>query len=299
MSTSSRQLRNKKSTGLYLIPFGGIARRLRTIASAIEVARSMGRPLEILWFSTDHFQSTAGRLFTLSPKMMSEDISIREATWKDWFFNDTPRRANLWIPAPFILWRYDRFLSPRKLLELLSHHPDQLTTLLGNPEEKILMSTNQAFLSKRGMYGVIEPTVEVINSRNSRMSGWPQNVVGIHINRKSSVGSVDYSDSPTELFIRRMQNMIEQDSTVSFFLATTSRNEKERLKTIFKDRIFCSYAEVDNESQEGIIESYGELLALSCTRRIISTPNSSFADIAATLTNIPTEQLSIFSSVTK
>lgn len=288
----------KNKEGIYLIPYGGVARRLNTIASAIYLARSLERPLEIIWFSTDHFQSSAGRLFTLTPGIAEENIIIREATWQDWFFNDTPRQANLWIPAPFILWRYDRFISPKKARTLLKQDPEELVRLLKNPKEKVLISTNEPLTKQRDMYSVIEPTVEVINSRNSRMSGWTQNVVGIHINRTSSRGS-EYSDSPTELFIQRMQKMIEEDPTVFFFVATTSNDERERLQTIFKDRIFSSYSAADSESQEGIVESFAELLALSCTRKIITTPNSTFSSIASALTNIQIEQLSIFSSVTK
>lgn len=292
-----RKQKINSPSSIFLIPFGGIARRLQTIASAIVLARQYERPLEIIWFSTDHFQSSAGRLFTLSPKLLDDNITIREATWKDWFINDTPRKTNLWFPAPFVFWRYDRFLSPKKVRQLLVNSPDELHAILMKKDEKVLISTNEALTTKRDMYNVIEPTVEVINSRNSRMSGWPHNVVGIHINRSSSGGS--YTDSPTELFIQRMQSMIEQDTSVSFFVATTSNDERERLKTIFKHRIFTSQSVTDSESQEGIIESYGELIALSCTRRIITTPNSSFSEIAAALTNIPIEQLSIFSSVTK
>lgn len=279
-----------------LIPFSGIAKRIRTIASFIEVLKDSEKEAEIIWFRTDSFDCSYSRLFTLSPKLVPSGITIRDSTWKDWLFNDTPRKANFFFPAPFLLFRYDRFLSPRRVSTLLKNNPRELMQYIQAPTDQTLLATNQALTMRRGMYRTIEPTVEVTNIRNSRMSGWTDNVVGIHINRAQSGSSMH--ESPTDLFIKKMQSMLESDPTTRFFVATTSMDERERLQTIFGENVFAPFSISAPESEEGIIESFGELLALSHTRKILTTPGSSFSEVAAEIGHIPIEQLSIYNLTT-
>lgn len=275
-----------------LIPFSGIAKRIRTIASFIEVLKNTDKEAEIIWFRTDNFDCSYSRLFTLSPKHVPSSITIREATWRDWLFNDTPRKANLFLPAPFILLRYDRFISPKKVRTLLTENRRELIQHLQAPRELSLVATNQPFIKERGMYKTIEPTVEVTNIRNSRMSGWSENVVGVHINRTPSEAS--QQESPTDLFIKKMQTMLEVDPTTRFFVATASMDERERLQTLFGDNVFAPFSISSQESEEGVIESFGELLALANTRKILTTPGSPFSEVAAEIGHIPLEQLSIY-----
>lgn len=292
-NTPSTTLLGRKEKSLTLIPYGGIASRLRTIASVVEIMKDSPKEVSIIWFRTEKFHSSFNRLFTFDPKIISPNISIREDHWSDWLFNDTPRKTNLYIPLLAMLFHYDRLITPEKTRHLIQHNPQSLYDLMKNTEEKTFLSTNLNLLeSNRNIYKLFEPTVEVANVRNYRMSGWGNNVVGIHINRKN--GDTSMQDAPTELFIRKMQQMIEQDKTTTFFVATTSRNERECLQTLFKSRVFAPYSISDSTTEEGIIESFGELLALSNTRKILSTPDSTFAQVASEIGKIPLEQLSLY-----
>ena len=289
--------RKKDPGSITIIPFGGVARRLRTIASAIELLSEMSeKRVEFLWFQNERFNTPSERLFTLSPKYVPDHIKIREATWRDLLTNDVPMPSNLYCTAPFVFLNYDLLLSPNKVRELLaaSKNPkEELLTLLGGKGERILVSTNEALTKKESkIYRYLEPTVEVSSVRNSRMSGWGENVVGIHLSRQDDENS--YTESPTELFIQRMQKMIESDPETTFFLATTDPDEMERLQTIFRHRVFAIRSISEPGSPESAVESYGELLALSHTRKILTTPNSTFSEVAAEMGRIRLEQLSIY-----
>ena len=290
--------RKKNDTGsITLIPYGGVARRLRTVASAIELfGNGTDKPLEILWFTSESFGTPSERLFTLSPKYVPEHVTIREADWRDLLTNDAPQKGNLFVTAPFVFLRYDLYLSPertRRLKAEAKDFPDELLRLCTRRSERILLSTNEPLSKPNGdIYKYLVPTVEVTGVRNSRMSGWKDNVVGVHLSRSNDENS--YTESPTELFIQRMQKMIEADPTTTFFLATTDSNEMERLQTIFRDRVFAIHSISDPDSPESSIESFGELLALSHTRKILTTPHSTFSEVASEMGHIPAEQLSIF-----
>lgn len=294
--------RKDASGFITLIPYGGVARRVRTIASAIDLfAEKTEKRVEILWFTTDDFSAPSERLFTLSPKYVPEHITIREATTADRITNDVPCRSNLFLSAPFVFVKYDLILPPSKVTGLVTEGKEYAAALrevCSKYGERVLMSTNET-LTKRDsrIYRYLVPTVEVTGVRNSRMSGWHENVVGVHLSRSNDANS--YAESPTELFIQRMQKMIERDPTTSFFLATTDSDEMERLQTIFRNRVFAIHSISEPGSPENAIESYGELLALSHTRMILTTPNSTFSEVASEMGRVPMEQLSIFNLSSK
>lgn len=290
----SEQKKEKQSALVTLIPQGGIACRLRTIASTIHYTQKYERQLEILWQLSDDFPCPHERLFTLSPRLTSENggVRIRTARWKDYITCAPPEPKNLFLTWPFVVLNYDH---TEKLRNDSKHLPEQiaeLKSILSDQKESLLLSSSVSLGSVPHMYELIEPTVEVNNILRSRMSGWQGNVVGVHINRTVPEGNVN--DCPTELIIRRMQKMIEEDSEVRFFIATRSREEKERLAAIFKDRVYVPFSTQPPKSTKGIVESFGELLALSHTSYILSTKGSTFSEVAADIGGVDLEILSVF-----
>lgn len=277
--------------GIVLVPQGSIEHRIRTIASTIYIARRCGRQLEIIWHSSDLLPASSDRLFTLLPQVAQDGITIRQGTWLDKVIHNPPSKGNLFLTWPLVAFRFDRTLSHSRVVKLLSEDEDKLDEILANHEEKLLISTNQTWGNFPFMYDALEATVEVNNVLLSRMSSWRGNVVGVHIHRSSSSS---LQESPIELFIKRMQEMIVSDPTVQFFIATTSKDERERLATLYRDRIFVPHSAADFYSIKGSIQSLGELLALSHTNKILTTPNSTYAQVASEIGNIPLEELSVF-----
>lgn len=287
----TKQKEKNHNRPITLVPLGGVAKRIRTIASFVQAARYCERRLEVIWFSDDTLPCPSDRLFTLAPKLAQADISIRQATWRDYFLNLPPLPANLYTSFPFVLTRYDQTFTPAKTQSMLREHKNHLWELLEDWKQSLLIATTVALQNSPGMYNLLEPSVEVRNIQRSRMSGWGENVVGVHINRNTH--GATYRECPTELIIDRMQEMIEQDASVQFFIATTSKDERERLATIFRKRIFAPYTTADPHSVRGAIEGYGELLALSQSRLILSTKNSSFSAVAAEIGQAPIENLGV------
>lgn len=287
--------RSDQAGKITLVPQGGLGQRLCAVASTIALARKYHRPLEIIWFRTDSFDAPSDRLFTLDAQMRREHITIREAKWSDHVTARTPMQSNLWLTAPFLLIGYDDVLSEDRVRELLAKDPERLEAILKRRHRRLLIETGQALTEAKDMYKPILPTIEVINVRNSRLSSWHNNIVGIHIDRSTKVST---AESPTELFIRRMYEMIVADPTTSFFVTTTSHDERERLQTLYRSRIVAPSSMSDGSSVDGLIESYGDLLALSQTVKILTTPNSAYTAVAASIGRILSESLSIYSSPT-
>lgn len=280
---------------IVLIPQGAVEHRIRTIASTIHIARKYKRPLEVIWHSNDLLPASSDRLFTLLPRVTQENITIRQGVMRDKIINSPPSNENLFLTWPFVTFRYDRHLSKRHVERLLRDDRNQLDQIFANRDEKLLISTDQNWGNFPYMYDALEATVEVNNVLLSRMSSWKGNVIGVHINRTIGPKS-SFQESPIELFIKRMQEMVESDPTIQFFIATTSKDERERLATLFRDRIFVPHSAADVYSLKGTIQSLGELLALSHTRKILTTPDSVYSQVASEIGRIPIEALSIYSN---
>lgn len=292
-----KDLKNKmKRTGrkITLVPFGGLANRLKAVCSTIALALKHELELEIVWYMDEGLYCPVQRLFTLKPDLHAKSISLREATWKDGLINDYPRRNNLWIPAATMLFKYDFYLKTSTLKSWVETEPSRIEALLQRTDwEHIFLYSCWSLTNDPGMYDYVEPTVEVLQVTRGLVAAWTQKVVGVHIRRTDHVISI--RQSPTELFIKTMQKRIESDPSLHFFVATDSLEERERLQTIFTGRVFASYTDPIRNTPEGIIAAYGEMLALSQASEILATKDSTFSQVAASIGGIPYHTLSIYS----
>lgn len=278
-----------------LIPRGGIARRLRTIASMIHLAKTFERPLEILWLTEDSMPVSPDRLFTLVPSLRSLGIHMVQGTWLDRLCSTPPSPSNLFLTFPFTSIRYDRVLSVKHVEQLLESKRRHIETLMEQKDKSLLLATEESLGNYPNMYDAIEPTVEVNNVLLSSMASWSGRVIGVHLNRRINPQST-YRECPIELFIKRMQEMVEADPELHFFIATTSKDERERLATIFHDRVYVPNRVPTTHTLKGVIQSMGELLALSHTDEILTTPGSNYARVAAEIGHVPLETLSIYTT---
>lgn len=281
-----------KRERLTLVPIGGLTDRLKVIASAITIALKAEREMEIIWFSDESLYCPSYRLFTLAPALTEAGITIREATAKDWFLNDRPCTGNGFLSYPFILFRYDRCISPGEIEHVSRTAPERLQDYFRG-RERILLTSSTSFGDHTQMFKDLEATVEVKNAFRSNLSGWTHNVVGVHLD--ASQRQDGHTHSPIELFIKRMQGMIEDDPGVAFFIASDMLEERERLSVIFSGRILMPHTLSSMDTPKGCINAFGELLALAQTKHILSTKGGSFAQVASLIGDVPLETLSIYS----
>ncbi len=281
--------------GITLVPLGGIACRIRAITSMIHIAKEYKRPLEILWRTDDYMPIAVDRLFTLKPNSASENVVMRQVEWSDRLLSIPPMPCNLYLSFPFVMLGFDKVLGPGRIEYMMANNRTELDDLFRDLDKSILIATDESLGKYLGMYDVLEATVEVNNVLLSSMASWKSKMVGVHINRRINPRST-HIESPIELFIRRMQEMIEADREVCFFIATTSKDERERLATIFHDRVFVPHSVADPHTVKGVIQSFGELLALSHTERILTSPGSNYSKVASDIGGVPLETLSIYTS---
>lgn len=277
-----------KSGSLTLVPTGGLANRMRCIASAYCLCKQSNTILNVIWFRDKGLNA---RFCDIFYPINEIGISIRESRSFDFIINDRPRRHNLFIP---------RF--SQKLLygdnRIYETDVDRLNAEKFNFSSWI--QKGKCYMSSWSEFGKVPTTIysqmfmpvqEVEKRVLEIVSNFALNTVGLHIRRTDHIHSI--RNSPTELFIRAAEREIENDHTLKIFLATDDSMVKRQLCSIFGDRVITAEETLGRDTLPGIMAALVDMWALSNTRMIYGSMHSSFSEMASRLGNIELKVLRI------
>ncbi len=266
-----------KSEDLVLVPSGGLANRMRAVASAYHLCRATGSRLQVVWFRDWALNAAFRDIFEPIDDSL---LSLREARWWDFAVNDRPRRRNLWLPAVAQKMVYRRRLYEHHIGEIRDRGFDFEAWKRGH---KCYMSCCQVFGNFDGnIYKrLFRPVAEVEQRVKEYTDRFSSYTVGMHIRRTDNQRSIDRS--PTRLFVETGRRELEQHPDMKIFLATDSEDVKAELRREFGDRIITPEAEACRDSVDGIRGGLTEMYVLSCTCRIYGSACSSFSEMAAAI----------------
>ncbi|KAA6324551.1 hypothetical protein EZS27_026134 [termite gut metagenome] len=263
-----------------LIPVGGLANRMHAIASALSLANDCNTHLRIIWYKDVGLNCEFHQLFQPLPYAR---VTLKSASLIDFILYDRPRRKNFWIPRVFQRILFDKCLYGSKVTILKSRDFDFLGWAKG---KNVFITAYSLFypLSCFPLSGCFIPKDGIQQRIREQYNLFNKHTVGVHIRRTDNVYSI--SESPTELFINRMNDEIQQHPETLFYLATDSQEEKVRLKSIFGERIITLDKEISRTTPTGIENAVVDLFLLSKTNKIIGSFYSSYTEIAAELSGI-------------
>jgi len=272
-----------KNTKFVLVPVGGLANRMRAIASAILLSQRFHRTLKVIWFKDQALNATFSSMFE---SISLPNIEIRDAVFSDFILYDRPRRRNFFIPriAQKLIFRKTIYeeTSRQRILDNASY--PELAETGSIYIASFVKLTNEDF-----DYSIFKPVSEIQTEINTIVSTLGDFCVGIHIRRGDNIFSI--SESPLELFFDRMDNELEANPTVIFYMATDSNEVKEQSKQRYGDRIILLDREADRLSMEGMQDAVLELYLLAATKKIIGSYHSTFALLASEIGLQPYEEL--------
>ena len=105
-------------------------------------------------------------------------------------------------------------------------------------------------------------------------------LIGIHIRRTDHVLCI--KESKTVFFVEKMKELIADDPSVVFFLATDDKNEENDLKKIFGDRLFVNKDKVwGRGTSNGMEAAIVDILCLASCSCIYGSFSSVFSNFAA------------------
>ena len=271
----------KKSSSLTLVPVGGLANRMKAIDAAIQLISGTDLALKIYWFRDKGLNCRFDQLF--QPLDLPQ-VSLIEATSFDSVSYDRPRKRNLYIPRFFQSFYFDDCVYEAEATERMYQHFDFRSWAIN--KRTYLASCVYFFppAPDTRLFQFFHP-VPALQQRIDEVSRtFGNRCVGVHIRRTDNLSSIN--ESPTKLFVDRMQMMIQSDKDTCFYLASDSPEEKSKMKAIFGERILTSVTDLSRNSVQGIQDALVELYALSKTEMILGSVKSSYSETAAQIGQI-------------
>ena len=263
------------------VPVGGLGNRMRAIAAIIRLGRQTGQPVRIIWFRGAELGCRFSQLFL---PLEQEGVSLREATPADHVLRARSHAGNLFIPGLYHRLFYDLRIEAGETYRGTYAGRDFVSLLRGRHTWMAACHYFFGLNVPAGAYAPFRPLPHLqqrIDAMAARLGDRP---VGIHIRRTDHVRAI--SESPTEAFIRRMQQLPPE---TRFYLATDDEHEKEVLKKAFPGRVFTAESKAERDSLRGMEDALVEMYILSRTTLILGSSGSSFSETAATIGGIRLE----------
>lgn len=261
---------------LTLVPEGGLANRMRAIASAYNLCRATDSKLKVIWFK-DHGMNAAFHEIFEPIKNLPD---IRAARFADNLLNSRPRRHNLWIPSVTQPLVFHSCIQAGAIPSLKRQGFDFEGWQKGK----------RNFMSCYDWFGTFPPRLytDLFHPRREAMArvednakGFSTYTIGMHIRRTDNVMAIQ--ESPTSLFVEAGRKEMERHSDMKMFLATDSDDVKEEMRRVFGSRVMTAEETASRDSAAGIIGGLVDLWTLSLTNKIYGSAYSSFSDMASCL----------------
>lgn len=265
-------------------PIGGLANRMRAMASGAALASFTGEEVRFVWGINDELGASYDELFDrkgLPGELIN--ISSGEQLWL-W---DKARKKNLGLSRLF--WTL-RFRRARRY----DHHPfpeDLLAMVEKTKGDIMLQSGLNIFPFQPEMYRrIFIPSNSVLSDADRIADRFSSNTIGCHIRRTDNAESI--ARSPLWLFTKRMEEALRKDPDTKFYVASDDISTKDELRIRFGHAVITSDLPLERRSAEGMKAALVELLLLSRTSEIWGSYYSTYSEAASILGDIPLTQLS-------
>lgn len=268
-------------------PIGGLANRMRAIASGISLAHELEYDYIIIWYRNWELNARFDEIFKVSPELKGR-IKYPN-TLEYYLIYSDPRKKNVFITeitSKFYFSKALRDTTPEIIDWIRNKDYDKIRQLAKESLEKgrdLLIQSGLEFYpysleSYRHLFAPSQTIEEKVRQVMASLGG---HSIGIHIRRTDNTESIKYS--PDELFEQEMDYAIKKQSDIKFYLATDNESTKKKFKERYGDRVIFNAAKADRGSVSGIVEAATEMIILSKTNKIIGSYYSSFSEAAAAL----------------
>lgn len=260
-------------------PWGGLCNRIRVMKSAINLAEKIKQPLKVYWVVNSDLNSRFEQLFETCD--LFELVNVG---------SDYDPRMILGKKTA------THYISQDELTAYNTSHTDAkmenetieayINSFLTDSKKKVYIKTWNDFyrIGKLG-YSWLKPVPSIAKQIEEIGARCGEHAIGIHIRRTDNAEAI--SNSPTELFIEKMEQELAQNPDTRFYLATDDENEKQKLMAHFGDKIVINpNCQLSRNSNLGMESAVIDLFCLGNTKKIYGSFNSSFSDEAARLKGI-------------
>jgi hypothetical protein len=251
---------------IYFEPIGGLCNRMRSVDSGISLARNLDKRMLVFWWMNNDLNCHFDELFE-KPDGIDKIICIK--------CRDQKLLKFLHLFLPFV---FPHVMNQKDVSQRIKDKNFNYLTKYRN----IFISTFSSFYpvdTPLALFKPIKKLSEIINSIDTK------NMIGVHIRRTDNLKSIN--NSPLYLFVKNMNEEVEKDKNVKFFLATDDKDVENQLMGKFKDKI-ATYPKITtnrgmpNAIQDAVVDLY----CLAKCKKLIGSYWSSFTDAAGDIEKI-------------
>lgn len=270
-----------------LEPQGGLANRMRAIASGLWLMKESSQELEVIWNLNEDLNCNFEILFN-----PIQDVSIIDKREKDFYVHhtnhpDLNKRIKGYFKNKLLGIGY--CINETDFYNLIWKNKIAIDKI-AKKNKNIYIRTCQEFGYNYNQFKFFLPSQSIQQIIDQQVSKFNKNTIGIHIRRTDNINSI--VQSPIELFISKMEEEIHKNSNANFFLATDDKETEQKLLNRFESKIIVYKKVLNRNLERGVIDAAVDLYCLSNTKYIYGSYWSSFSDIASRLGNIELKVLS-------
>ena len=261
---------------IIIVPMGGLANRMRAIASGLVLSRKYSRPMTVIWNKNNDLNAPFNLLF----ETKSLPFNLLDGNnLKYYLYYQYPRKKNLFIS------RVISSFKGTKLLNIENGLPyGYLDCLLDNYIGDIVITSGLQFYDFDNILipSIFKFSQRVLDNKKFIL----ENIVpdfALHIRRTDNKEAI--KNSPVGLFEKIICDGIADQPMIKYFLATDDECIKHHLYEKFPNNIIFNSRAADRRSEEGMLDAASEMCIMSECDIIYGSYWSSFSEIAASYGN--------------
>jgi len=253
---------------IFLEPLGGLANRMRVIATGIALARQLKQPVSVIWKENYELNCPFDQLF-----YPLDGVRILRQRHTDRFIKRSEQSA---LKHKVI----NKLLGIDYCITDEDFPFDDLASRL-KPYKNSYINTCQMLNGDVSDFKFFKPVESITAKIDSLANKFNANTVGVQIRRTDN--ELSKNRSPLPLFINRMHTLLQEQPGTNFFLTTDDLVVEAQLKEIFGNLIVTHRKELSRLTQQGIRDAVADIFTLSKTNLILGSFWSSFSEVAASL----------------
>lgn len=281
---------------IYIEPCGGLGNRMRALDSAIQLAQYRKTKVVVFWKVNNELHAPFESLFEPLPKAARIHKLFNKAEgqypneYYDRYFTgrikkyfkplliDNPEWDDC-VPGKAYFKIFYDFMDGKPGYDAAFEQfsKDQWDTLWPK-KSYYLRSYSRFFGDDMSDYAYFKPVPAILEKAQALLSQMSDNTCGVHIRRTDQLKAI--AISTTDKYVVAMEQEIQRNPSVQFYLATDDPNEKAFMQQQFGNRIVTAAVKYGRDNTEAIKDSLVELYVLSKMKKIIGSYESSFTQTA-------------------
>lgn len=277
-------------------PTSGLTSRMYVLADAYDLAEKYDQELVVIWRKTSDCDCRYNQVFADS-QFSNVRCRIIECNQFEYRFSDLRFQLNWrdFVKALreihvrlFYLFKHSLvyvYFRSRCRIYKNFYKDGNILFYESNADKCSCFFEAYSCITNKGHINNIKFCYEFEDEAHSIMDTVHTDCIGVHIRRTDH--GLAKEASPTEKFIVRMNEEIDKNPSVHFFVATDDWNEQKRIVELYGDRIVVQpNKKLDRSSKEGMHSSIIDVLCLSMTKYVLGSNSSVFSKFAADYGNI-------------